>query len=150
EALPAGTPVRMGVLVDKNAGKVFVMLREKLTLPSKLVVRKWVMPEHVTNVTGEEITRLEYDTAILDQFRELLVDSWYIKHLVTIGPHTRDMAEAIKAEKLDELRRIDPVIENAKEIWQGVLPRLHITITGENSDIADNVQDLISLVQLEQ
>ena len=59
-------------------------------------------------------------------------------------------AEEIKAEKLDEMRRIDPVIKNSKEIWKGVYPRLYITITGENSDMGDNVQDMVNLLQLEQ
>jgi len=60
------------------------------------------------------------------------------------------MAESIKAEKLDELRRTDPTIKNAKEIWKNVLPRLFITITGENSDMADNIQDIVSLLEREQ
>jgi hypothetical protein len=108
------------------------------------------MPELLKDMKGKDIFRLVGDTEILDQFREILVESWYVKNLVAIGPHTKDIAKAIKEEKLDELKKIDPTIKNAKEIWEGVLPRLHITITGENSDIADNVQDLINLVQIEQ
>jgi hypothetical protein len=79
-----------------------------------------------------------------------MVNSWYVQNLAAIGPHTQDIAEAIKAEKLDELRQSDPVIENMKKIWKGVLPRLFITITGENSDAADNIQDMVQLMQLEQ
>ena len=68
---------------------------------------------------------------------------------MAIGPHTKDIAEAIKAEKLDELRQSDPVIENTKEVWKSVLPRLFVTITGENYDAADNIQDMVELLQLE-
>jgi hypothetical protein len=150
EALPSGTPFRLGLLTDQNAGKLFIMLRQKLTLPYKRVFRQWVMPELLKDMKGKDIFRLVGDIEILDQFREILVESWYVKNLVAIGPHTKDIAIAIKEEKLDELKKIDPTIKNAKEIWEGVLPRLHITITGENSDIADNVQDLINLVQIEQ
>jgi len=73
-----------------------------------------------------------------------------MENLVEIGPHTKDIADAIKAEKMDELRQSDPVVENTKEIWKGILPRLFITITGENSDAADNIQDMVQLMQLEQ
>lgn len=150
EALPSGTPFRLGLLTDQNAGKLFVMLRQKLTLPYKRVFREWVMPELLKDMKGKDIFRLVGDTEILDQFREIMVESWYIKNLVAIGPHTQPTADALKTAKLEELKRVDPSIKNSKEIWDGVLPRLHVTITGENSDIADNVQDLINLVQIEQ
>lgn len=149
ESMPSGTPFRLGLLMDQNAGRMFVMLRQKLTMPYKRVFREWVLPELVKNLKGEDIFRIVGDTNILDQFREIMVDNWYMKNLVAIGPHTREVAEAIKAEKLDELRKLDPVIKNSKEIWEGVLPRLLVTITGENSDMADNVQDMIQLLNVE-
>lgn len=150
ESPPSGTPFRMGVLMDQNAGKLFVLLRQKITLPYKRVFREWVLPELVSDLKGEEIFRLVGDTDIIDQFREILVNSWYMQNLVKIGPHTSEQAKAIKDEKLDELRNVDPTIENSKEIWNGVLQRLFVTITGENSDIQDQIQDLINLVTLEQ
>lgn len=149
EALPSGTPFRMGLLIDQNAGKMFVMLRQKLTLPYKRVFRQWVLPELVKHLKGKDIFRLVGEVDLMDQLREILVESWYIQNLVTIGPHTKEVAAALKADKLDQLRKVDPVIENTKEIWEGVLPRLFVTITGENSDIQDQIQDLQALIQLE-
>lgn len=150
ENLPSGTPFRLGALMDQNAGMIFVFLRQKLTLPFKRVFRNWVLPYLVKDLKGEEIFTLVGDTDILDQLRELMVEKWYMENLVKIGPHTREQAEAIKAEKLDELRETDPTIENAPEIWKGVLPRIFVTITGENSDLGDQVTDLINLLSLEQ
>lgn len=150
ESLPAGTPFRMGVLLDQNAGKMFTMLRQKITLPYKRVFREWVIPELLKDLKGKDVFRLVGETDILDQLREIMAESWYAQNLVQIGPHTKEIAEAIKAEKLDELRKVDPVIENTKEIWEGVLPRMFVTITGENSDIQDQLQDLIGLIQYEQ
>lgn len=147
---PSGTPFRMGMLMDQNAGKLFVLLRQKISMPYKRVFKEWVLPELVKKLKGEEIFRLVGDAEIVDQFREIAVESWYTNNLVAIGPHTKEQAEALKQEKLDDLRNSDPVIENAKEIWQGVLPRMLVTITGENSDIQDQVQDLVNLVGLEQ
>ena len=149
ESLPSGTPFRLGALIDANAGKLFTLLRQKITLPYKRVFREWVLPEQLKDLKGEDVFRFVGETEILDQLREIMVNSWYVQNLVAIGPHTKDIADAIKAEKLDELRRSDPVIENTKEVWKGVLPRLFVTITGENYDAADNIQDMVQLLQLE-
>ena len=150
ETMPSGTPFRLGALIDANAGKLFTLLRQKITLPYKRVFREWILPQLVKDIKGEEVFRFVGDVEIIDQLRELMVNSWYVENLVAIGPHTKEIAEAIRAEKMDELRQSDPVIENMNEIWKGVLPRLFVTITGENSDAADNIQDMVQLMQLEQ
>lgn len=150
ESLPAGTPFRLGALIDQNAGMMFTLLRQKITLPYKRVFKNWVLAELVKDLKGEKIFSLVGETEILDRLRTIMVEKWYMDNLVKIGPHTKEQAEAIKAEKLDELREVDPTIENTREIWKGVMPRMFVTITGENSDLADQVTDLINLVGLEK
>lgn len=150
DSLPSGTPFRMGLLMDQNAGKLFVLLRQKITLPYKRVFREWVLPELLKDMKGEDIFRFAGETDILDQLREILVEGWYSQNLVAIGPHTKEVAVAIKQEKLDEIRKVDPAIKNTKEIWDAVLPRLFVTITGENYDLSEQLQDLTYLVSLEQ
>lgn len=150
EAPPSGTPFRSSALMDANAGKMFTVLRQKLTLPYKRVFREWILPTLIKDLKGEDVFRFVGETDILDQLREIMVNSWYMENLVKIGPHTQQIAESIKAEKLDELRKVDPSIKNAKEIWEGVLTRLFVTITGENSDAADNIQDMVQLLNIEQ
>ena len=150
ESMPSGTPFRLTALIDANAGKMFTLLRQKITLPYKRVFREWVLPELVKNLKGKDIFRFVGETEILDQLKELMVNKWYVDNLVKIGPHTKELADAIKEEKIEELKETDPIIENTKEIWKGVMPRLFITITGENSDAADNIQDMVQLLQLEQ
>lgn len=149
ESMPSGTPFRLGLLVDQNAGRLFVLLRQKLTLVYKRVFREWIMPELVKGMKGKDMFRFVGEVEILDQIREIMVNNWYMQNLVEIGPHTRDVAEGIKQEKLDELRDSDPVIENAKEIWEGVLPRLFVTITGEGYLYNETVQDILQLIQFE-
>lgn len=150
ESLPSGTPFRLGALLDQNAGKMFVLLRQKITLPYKRVFKNWLLPDLLKELSGEDVFTLTGEEELLDQLREIIVNNWYISNLVAIGPHTQEMAEAIKAEKLDELRRTDPTIKNIKEIWKGVYQRLYVTITGENSDLADNIQDIVNLLSLEK
>jgi hypothetical protein len=150
ETLPSGTPFRMGLLMDENAGKLFVLNRQKITIPYKQVFRDWVLPELVKDLSGEKMFMFTGDTEVLDQLRQILVENWYAQNLVAIGPHTKEVADAIKQEKLDEIRKVDPAIKNSKEIWDGVLPRLFVTITGENYEFTEQVQDLVQLVGLEQ
>ncbi|MFA5395205.1 MAG: hypothetical protein WC346_04225, partial [Methanogenium sp.] len=150
ESLPSGTPFRLGLLIDQNAGRFFTLLRQKITLVYRRVFREWVMPELVKGMKGKDIFRFVGEVDILDQLREILVENWYMKNLVEIGPHTKAMAEGIKQEKLDELRESDPMIENSKEIWQGVLPRLFVTITGEAYLHNETVQDILQLIQYEK
>ena len=149
ESLPSGTPFRLGLLIDQNAGRLFTLLRQKITLVYKRVFREWLMPELVKGMKGKDIFRFVGETDILDQLREIMVDNWYMQNLVQIGPHTKAMAEGIKQEKLDELRDADPMIENSGEIWKGVLPRLFVTITGEGYLYNETVQDILQLIQFE-
>ena len=149
ESLPSGTPFRLGLLMDQNAGRLFVVLRQKLTLVYKRVFREWILPELVKGMKGKDIFRFVGDTEILDQLREIVANNWYMENLVKIGPHTTEMAEAIKQEKLDELREIDPVIKNTEDIWKAVLPRLFVTITGEGYIYSETVQDVLQLIPYE-
>ena len=150
ESLPSGTPFRLGLLIDQNAGRLFTLLRQKITLVYKRVFREWIMPEMVKGMKGKDIFRFVGEVEILDQLREIMVENWYMQNLIQIGPHTKAMAEGIKEEKLDELRDADPVIENSKKIWEGVLPRLFVTITGEGYLYNETVQDILQLIQFEQ
>lgn len=149
ESLPSGTPFRLGALLDENTNKYFKFLRQKFAIVYREVFEEWVMPKMVEELSGEEIFRLTGNTEMLDRFRKVAVDSWYMNNLVKIGPHTKEEAKAIKNEKMEELKEADPVIENTDEIWDGVLERLHITIVGENKDVSGQLETIANLIQLE-
>lgn len=149
EAMPSQTPFRMGLLMDQNSGKLFTMLRQKVTLPYKRVFKNWVLPELIKDMKATDVFRFTGETDILDQLYEIIVNSWYMDNLVKIGPHTEDVGKAIKQEKLDAIKKEDPTLKNAKEIWEGIRSRTFVTITGENSNIEDLIQDLMALVPLE-
>lgn len=150
ETMPSGTPFRLGAMLDKNAGKLFTVLRQKFAIPYRKVFKEWILPRLVEDLSGKEMFRLTGDQEMIDRFRQIRVDSWYVNNLVEIGPHTREQAKAIKAEKLDELRNADPVIKNSEEIWEDVLDRMNVTIVGENRDISDQMETIGNLIQLEQ
>ena len=150
ESMPSATPFRMGLLMDQNAGKLFVLLRQKITLPYKRVFREWILPVLVKDMKAKDVFRFTGEEDILTQLREMIVNSWYADNLVKIGPHPQEVADAIKEEKTAEIEKVDPSFTNAKELWEGIYPRLLVTITGENSNMADHLQDLMALIPLEQ
>ena len=47
------------------------------------------------------------------------------------------------------MQQTEPLIKNAKEIWDGVLERIQVTITGENYDVSENLQTIAAVLQFE-
>lgn len=147
--LPAQTAFRTAAQMDVNANKLFVFLRQKLTLAYRRLFADFVLPELVSDLKTKDIIRVTGDPMFIDRFRVMAVDSWYVNHLVDIGPHTPEMADFIKQAKLQEFQQADPMIENLSDIWKGILPRLQITITGENY-LVEEIQTISELLAYEQ
>jgi len=91
ESLPAGTPFRLGALIDQNAGKLFVLLRQKITLVYRRVFREWVMTEMVNDMKGKDIFRFVGEVEILDQLREIMVENWYMQKPGRLLAHIQKM-----------------------------------------------------------
>ena len=147
--LPAQTAFRTAAQIDVNANKLFVFLRQKLTLAYRAVFSQFILPNMVMNLTTKDVIRVTGDPMFLDRFRRMAVDSWYVNHLVDLGPHTNEMAQFIKEAKFVEFQEASPMIENIKDIWKGVLPRIQITITGENY-LVEEIQTISELIAYEQ
>jgi hypothetical protein len=150
ESLPAGTPFQLASLLDTNASKLFVFLRAKLGHAYASVIKDFVLPELVKGLKVKDIIRVTGDAQFIERFRKLAVDNWYMENLVNIGPHSQDMADALKQAKMKEMEQIEPLIKNIKSMWTGILPRIQITITGENYDISENLQTIAGVLQFEQ
>jgi hypothetical protein len=149
QSMPAGTSFALGQLVDTNAGKLFVLLRGKIGHAYSKVFRDFVLPDLVKKLKMQDIIRVTGQSDFIDRFREIAVNSWYVDNLVNIGPHTPEMADALKQAKLKELQQTEPLIKNEKEIWDGVLQRIQVTITGENYDVSENLQTIAAVLQFE-
>jgi hypothetical protein len=150
QSLPSGTAFQLGNLLDNNASKLFVMLRGKLGHAYARVYKDFVLPELVKDIKAKDIIRVTGNSDFIDRFRQIAVEGWYLKNLAKIGPHTSDMAKALKEAKLEELSQTEPLIENAKELWDGILSRTRVTITGENYDVSENLQTIASVLTFEQ
>lgn len=142
-------PFRTLALMNENSGRMFLFLRQKITLPYQQVFREWLLPTMVKDLKGEDIFTVTGDEDIANEFRKVIVNTWYLQNLVRIGYHDQATADEIKAEKLKELQDSDPVIINTQDVWKGVLPRLYVTITGENSTQVDEIQNILDIMPLE-
>jgi len=146
---PSGVPLGTTMAMNENANKYFIEIRQKLTIAYKHIYKEWELPRIVKDLKSQDIIRVTGDVSIIDSFRKLAVDFWYNQNLVKIGPHTPEMREQLKIEKLAELTQYEPLIENMPEIWDNVLKRLYITITGENMDLTENLTTISNLLQYE-
>ena len=147
--LPSSTAFRTAAVMDVNASKLYVFLRQKLSLAYKRVFKEFVLPDLVKSMKTKDILRVTGDPMFVDRFMRMAVNSWYMKNLAKIGPHSLEQAEFIKETKYMEMKEVDPLVENVREIWEGVLPRLYITITGENY-LTEEVETVSNLLQYEQ
>lgn len=149
ETMPANMPFQLGQLLDANATKLYVMLRGKLGHAYARVFKEFVLPDLIKDVKTKDIIRLTGSSDFIDRFRTIAVESWYLRNLAKIGPHTSEMAQALKDAKLQELSQTEPLIENEREMWEGVLARLRVTITGENYDVSENLRTIASVLNFE-
>lgn len=149
ESMPAGTPFRLGLLLDQNAQKLYTHLRGKFGIAYAKVYRQFVLRDLVKDLRMKDIIRITGDKDIINKFYETVANSWYLQNLAKIGPHSPEEAGELKKMKLAELQINEPLIKNSKEVWEGILPRIHVTITGENYSANENMQTIASLIQFE-
>lgn len=147
--LPSQTAFRTALTMDVNATKLYVFLRQKLSIAYRRVFKEFTLPVLVKELKGKDIVRVTGDPMFLRRFKEMAVEGWYMRNLAKIGPHSQEMADFIKQSKLKELENSENLLENVDKIWKDVLPRLQVTITGENY-LVEEVETIGNLIQYEQ
>ena len=146
----SGVPLGTTRLVNQNAGKLFDFIREKLAIPFTKIVEDYIIPDLVKDLSQQEILRLTGDADMLKRLHELIVDHWYLNNLIDLPPHTKEIADALKKEKLDELKvRPELLIKAVKTMFKDFKPRASVIITGEQLNLAEDIQSLVELIQLE-
>jgi len=150
ESLPSGTPFRLGAMLNANANKLFDFIREKLTIALTDLIEEWVLPDLLKDIKAKDVLRITGDDDWLRRYYEVLVNSWYIKNLIIIGPHTAEEAKALKDLKLQEvIKNKEAIINLEKEYWEGFKPRARIDITGERVALLAELETLANFIQLE-
>ncbi len=74
DALPSRTPFRLGALMNENAGKLFVFIRQNLGLFWDEVITDWVLPTFNKKVIKEQLVELT-DSDAIEMLNELDINS---------------------------------------------------------------------------
>ena len=146
----SGTPLGTSQLLNQNAGKLFDFIREKLAIPFSAIFEDWVIPELVKELKSEEILRLTGDSDMLERLHKIIIDDWYLQNLVYLPPHTEEIANTLKQDKLDELKQRPQLLMKAnKEMFDRFKPHISVIITGEQINLNADLQTLMGFAQLE-
>src|SRR3990167_1349881 len=87
ESSPSGTPFRLAAQQNLNANKLFDFIREKLATAFQSVVEDWILPKVLKDLKTKEILRITQDSGVLNRYYEALIESWYIRNLLSFPPH---------------------------------------------------------------
>jgi len=146
----SNVPFRSTALLNINANKLFNFLREKLAGALEEVFEEWICPQLLEDIKAKDILTLTGDPEYLKKYYEILTNTWYLQNLVAIGPHNPEIAEALKAEKMEQLQtRKKVLIRINKKLWRGLKVRTKIVISGENVNIASDLETLATFIKME-
>lgn len=147
----SGTPLGTSQLVNQNSNKLYDFIREKIAIPFSEIFEDWIVPQLVSELKVKDIIKLMGDSDMMDELYKLVVDSWYIDNLIEIGPHTKEIADTLKTEKLDELKkRPQLLMVGLQQVFDDFKPSVSCVITGENSTLPTDLQNLAEFIGLEQ
>lgn len=147
---PAGTPFKLGRLMNANANKFYDFIREKLGLCIESVYNKCVLPNLLKNFKLDEAIMITGDSDIMKRYFEMRVESWYIRNLWKFPPHDEEMAKAIKEQAMSKvMANKSEMLKIEKGFWDDFKPRASVVITGEGSNIISDLDTLATFIQLE-
>jgi len=151
ESLPSGTPFRLGALMNVNANKLFDFIREKLSLAVQSIFQDWILPDLIKDLKAKDILRLTGNSDYLKRYYEMVVNSWYLRNLIALGPHSSEQAEMMKDLKLKEIQaRPEALVKLSKKMFEGFKPRCQVIISAESVNLMAELETLYSFIQLEQ
>lgn len=151
EGMPQRMPFQVAALLNQNANKLFDYIRQKLAIPFTHMFEGWIVPQLVKQLSATEILRLTGDSKMLDRVYAMIVNDWYVKNLLAIGPHGQDMADLIIQQKIEELKKRPALLMTGlKDVFKDFSPNVSCVITGENSTLPQDMQTLSTFIALEQ
>lgn len=150
EALPSGTTLGAYNMLNTNANKLFVFIREKLAIPFSEMFNEQVVPNLIKDITANDVLALTGDSDMLERLRQLVAQDWYLANLVAIGPHSPEMGQMLKQQKIEELnKRPQLLMQGIKTLFDGFVPRAVVDISGEALNIAAELTNLANFIALE-
>lgn len=146
----SGTPLGTTQLLNQNAGKLFDFIREKIAIAYTQIFEDWILPQQIKELSKAEVLRLTGDSDMMKRLNKIIVDDWYLQNLPILPPHTDEIAEVLKKEKMDELNSRPQLLMKAMDgMFKRFKPRASIVITGEQLNRAAELAELSGFIQLE-
>ncbi len=145
----SGTPLGTTQIVNMNAGKLFDFIREKISIPLREIFEEHTIPQHIEDIKAQDVLRLTGDSDMLRRLKEMIVENWYISNLIALGPHSKEVGEALKAKKLEEMTGDRVFLKEFDRFFQNYKPRVAVIITGENVNLEGMLASLATFIQLE-
>ncbi len=151
EGLPQRMPFQVAALLNQNSNKLFDYIRQKLGIAFTCIFEEWIVPELVKDLSAQDVLRLTGDDKMLDRLQQMIVDDWYVSNLIALGPHGQDVADFVKQQQMDALKKRPALMmEGLKNVFNDFKPSVSVVITGENSTLPQDMQTLSTFIQLEQ
>lgn len=151
ESLPSGTPFRLGALIDRNAQKYFVRVREKIGMFWKEVFEDWILPElmkdlnkqHILEITNEDEVK-KLNAAINKQ------TSWQVVKDLILKEGRKPTLEEIETLEsvLEERSRSEVFLEIPNGWYKDIEKEVYVVVTDENANKQVETQELITVLQL--
>jgi len=150
EEMPSGMPFKLGNLLNQNSNKLYNFIREKLALSFKSIYENWILPELLKDFGERDVVRITGDSEYLDLYREALIEEWYIRNLVALGPHTSEEAKVLKERKAEQLGKSkEELVRLGRDFWKDYKARVSVNITGESVNINTDIESRNTLLALE-
>jgi hypothetical protein len=147
EALPSGTPFRLGVVLSNAVNSHFGLKRENLGLFFKRVVNELVLPIFRKDNRQEHTLTLFADEEGVDTLKQVITKMTannFIKKEMLEGRWPN--AEAINQKVTEEIGNLRTIFMKMVEgFYDSVEASADLTITGEEVDIPKKVETLTNL-----
>ena len=96
------------------------------------------------------VLKLTADSQYLSRYFVMIVDAWYLNNLLSLPPHPPEIGIALKQAKVQELlENKEVVVKLEKEMWADFAPRVFVVITGEQVNLASELETLKNFAALE-
>lgn len=150
DTMPSNTPFRLGAMLNQNANKLFDFLREKLALGFQDLIQDWILPAMMKDLKAQKVIDLTNSEENLKDYYKMVIDAWYIKNLPNLPPHSPEIAQTLKDAKTEEImkdKKATIVVEQG--FWDNFKPRVKVVITGENVQLASELESMQAFIALE-
>jgi len=151
ESMPSGTPFRLGLMLNRNANKLFDFIRQNYGLFLEELIQDWIVPELMKKISNEHILQItdkdEYEYLAREVGKKQAWDA--VKNAVM---DTGKFPTAEEAQQLEDLLTQRATSTNgmainiAKDFYKDV--EFKVVVTDESLDKTERITTLTTILQL--